>query len=366
MANIIDYVEQEFRTVREKPPSAVDTLVLSELSYINLGAVLSELSSDAETIELRDLLRAEAFDSLFHDVRDTQSNRRLLFALAASPRFRHMRIGNLKEKQSDQLEEQFAAVTVYPDEAHACVVFRGTDATLIGWKEDFNMAFLPVVPAQSDAVDYVNRVGTLFPGRLTVCGHSKGGNLAVYAAMQCDSAVQARITAVYSHDGPGFASDIQEKAEYRSVADRIHKLLPQSSLIGMLLENHGTYTVVESCQIGIMQHDPFSWLVTDGEFHAVERITAGAQYMNKTLNSWISGMSMEERERFVDALYTILAAGNITNVFEFGDDFQKKISAMYNAAVNLDPETRSFVLQVIRQLASLAVKNLPVHRSLPD
>ena len=316
MANIIDYVEQEFRTVREKPLSAVDTLVLSELSYINLGAVLSELSSDAETIELRDLLRAEAFDSLFHDVRDTQSNRRLLFALAASPRFRHMRIGNLKEKQSDQLEEQFAAVTVYPDEAHVCVVFRGTDATLIGWKEDFNMAFLPVVPAQSDAVDYVNRIGTLFPGRLSVCGHSKGGNLAVYAAMQCDFAVQARITAVYSHDGPGFASDIQEKAEYRSVADRIHKLLPQSSLIGMLLENHGTYTVVESSQIGIMQHDPHSWEVQGAGFVTVEELTADSRFLNRTLKNWLAGMTVEERNAFFDSVFELLAAGDASRTNE--------------------------------------------------
>ncbi|MGN0479222.1 MAG: DUF2974 domain-containing protein [Hominenteromicrobium sp.] len=358
MANIIDYVEQEFHTMQERPFSEVDSLVLSQLSYINLGAVLHRFP-DTEKAEIRDLLRAEDFDGLFHDVRDIESNRRLLIALAASPRFRSIRIGNLTEKLSNQLEEQFAAVTVYPDDEHACLVFRGTDATLIGWKEDFNMAFLPAVPSQADAVAYLNRIGAAFPGDITVCGHSKGGNLAIYAAMFCEDSIQARIRKIYSHDGPGFNSGVLERDEYRNIADRVCKTLPQSSLIGMLLENHGTYTVVESSQIGIMQHDPFSWLVTGGEFHAVERISAGAQYMNKTLNSWISGMSMEERERFVDALYTILAAGNITNVFEFGDDFQKKIGAMYNAAVNLDPETRSFVLQVIRQLASLALKNLP-------
>lgn len=365
MANIIDYVEQEFHPLHEKPFTAVDSLVLSQLSYMNLSAVLSRFP-DSERPELRDLLRAEDFDGLFHNVRDTPSNKRLLFALAASPRFRHMRIGNLSEKLSGQLEEQFAAITVYPDDDHACVVFRGTDATLIGWKEDFNMAFLPAVPSQADAVAYINKIGNAFPGKITVSGHSKGGNLAVYGAMLCEPAVQARIDRVYSHDGPGFNSSVLEKREYQSIQEKIHKTLPQSSLIGMLLENHGAYSVVESSQIGVMQHDPFSWLVTDGEFHILESITSGAQYMNNTLNSWISGMSIEERARFVDALYSILSAGGITSVSEFGTDLQKNLGAMYNAAVNLDPETRSFVLQIIRQLANFAVKNLPRPPKIAD
>lgn len=354
MAGIIEYVEQEMRTIAQRPFSEADSLVLSQLAYLHLDAVFEQ--TDAP--EIRDFLRAECFEALFRDVRDTPENRRLLTALAASPRFRRMKAGDFSEKASEQREEQFAAVTFYPNDRTACIVFRGTDATLIGWKEDFNMAFLPRVPAQEDAAAYVDAVGADFPGRLILCGHSKGGNLAVYAAAMCAPDVQKRITAVYSHDGPGFSRAFLESDGYRRVQSRIRKSIPQSSVVGMLLESHDAYTVVESRQVGIMQHDPFSWVIEDGAFRTLEKITAGAAFMNDTLDDWISGMSNAERERFVDALYGILSAGEVTNVFDLGSGLPQRLEAMRGAAADLDPQTREFLFLTIRRLAGYAVKNL--------
>lgn len=164
------------------------------------------------------------------------------------------------------------------------------------------MAFLPRVPAQEDAVAYVQQVADVFPGKLVLCGHSKGGNLAVYAAAMCAPDVQNRITAVYSHDGPGFSRTVLESVGYKRIQPRIRKSIPQSSLIGLLLENHGDYAIVESRQIGIMQHDPFSWVIENGAFRTLDRITSGAAFLNDTLDDWIAGMRMDERERFVDTL----------------------------------------------------------------
>lgn len=226
------------------------------------------------------------------------------------------------------------------------------------------MAFLPVIPSQADAADYVTKLGKSFPGKLLLMGHSKGGNLAAYAGMFCDPEIQKRIERVYPLDSPGFIGNTLESEEYGRIQSRVHKVIPKGSLIGMLLENHGAYSVVESNQMGIMQHDPFSWQVTDGAFHTLEEISSGAKYMNKTLNSWITGMSIDERIRLVDVLYGLLTAGNIENVFDAGD-IQKNIGAIYNAAVHLDPETRSFVLQIIRQLAGFALHNIP-HPNVPE
>ena len=314
MPSILEYAETEFSPLAEKPFTDVDSLLLSQFSYMNLSAFEDELKCENK-IEIRELLKAERFEKLMFHVRDTKSNMRLLYAMASSPRWRNIKIGNFVEKLCDQSEEQFAAITVYLDNDHACAVFRGTDATLVGWKEDFNMAFLPVIPSQADAADYVTKLGKSFPGKLLLMGHSKGGNLAAYAGMFCDPEIQKRIERIQS---------------------RVHKVIPKGSLIGMLLENHGAYSVVESNQMGIMQHDPFSWQVTDGAFHTLEEISSGAKYMNKTLNSWITGMSIDERIRLVDVLYGLLTAGNIENVFDAGD-IQKNIGAIYNAAVHLDP-----------------------------
>ena len=269
-----------------------------------------------------------------------------------------MRAGSFSEKTSRQREEQFAAVTFYPDDRTACIVFRGTDSTLVGWKEDFNMAFMPRVPAQADAAAYANQIGAAFPGRLLLCGHSKGGNLAIYAAAMCAPEIQARIDAVYAHDSPGFSRAVLESAGYRRIQPRIRKTIPQSSLIGMLLESHDQYTVVESRQSGIMQHDPFSWVIEDGAFRTLEKITAGAEFMNDTLDDWITGMSIAERERFVDALYDILSAGGITSIFDFGGNLPQRLSTMRSAAAGLDPKTREFLFQVVTRLAGYAVKNL--------
>lgn len=146
MPSILEYAETEFSLLAEKPFTDVDSLLLSQFSYMNLSAFEDELK-DENKIEIRELLKAERFEKLMFHVRDTKSNMRLLYAMASSPRWRNIKIGNFVEKLCDQSEEQFAAITVYLDDDHACAVFRGTDATLVGWKEDFNMAFLPVIPS---------------------------------------------------------------------------------------------------------------------------------------------------------------------------------------------------------------------------
>lgn len=358
MANIINHAEQEFSTFAEKPFGDTDSLVLSQLSYIHFDVVLNRYPIGTK-LEIRDLLRAEDMEQMLFHVRDPQNNKKLLYHLSASPRFRNMRFGDFMSKTSETLEEQFAAVTFYMD-GQAYIVFRGTDSSLIGWKEDFNMAFLPRVPAQEDALLYLNGIAERFSGRLYLCGHSKGGNLAIYAAAMAETAVQARIETIFAHDAPGFSREMLESAGYRSIQNRIRKTIPQSSLIGMLLENHDTYSVVESRQLGIMQHDPFSWVVENGEFRAVDALTPGAQYMNHALDNWIAGMSMEERERFVDALYSVLSAGNITNVFDLKNVLQPaNLTAMHSAMTKLDPETRDFLLQVIRSLGNFAKQLLP-------
>ena len=174
----------------------------------------------------------------------------------------------------------------------------------------------------------------------------------------CAPEIQARIDAVYAHDSPGFSRAVLESAGYRRIQPRIRKTIPQSSLIGMLLESHDQYTVVESRQSGIMQHDPFSWVIEDGAFRTLEKITAGAEFMNDTLDDWITGMSIAERERFVDALYDILSAGGITSIFDFGGNLPQRLSTMRSAAAGLDPKTREFLFQVVTRLAGYAVKNL--------
>ncbi len=359
MANIIDYVEKEMDGFAEKTFSPVDSLVLSQFSYLDLGASVSGFAEDGQDVKLCELLRAEHFDRMFGGIRDPANDKRLLFALAASPRFRDMRIRYYVDELDTGLEKQFAAMTFFPDGKTAYIAFRGTDATFVGWKEDLNMAFMSPVPSQEAAVSYVRSVAQRFRGGLIIGGHSKGGNLAVYSAMMCAPSIQDRILRVYSHDGPGFKDDVFQSEEFRRISSRIDKTLPQSSLVGMLLENQENYSVIKSTRFGIMQHDPFSWIVEDGHFCVLEELSASAHYMDKTLSEWLGRLSAGERERFIDALYEALEADGISTFEEFGAEWQKNVPAVLTAIRDSDPETRKLVFQTLKELAVLAVKNIP-------
>lgn len=364
--NIIDYAENQLEVFAERPFCTVDSLVLSQLSYIYFSALVPDMEDEEKTIKIKELLRAEYFDRMLQDVRDPRSNRSLLSALAASPRFRNIKVGLYCDLLDTCLEKQFAAMTFFLDKKTAYIAFRGTDSTLIGWKEDFNMAFKSPVPSQEEALRYVRMVAKRWPGKLFVGGHSKGGNLAVYSSMMCEPEIQDRIICVYSHDGPGFKDNVFQSMEFQRICDRIDKTLPQSSLIGMLLEHQECYSVVKSSRLGLMQHDPFSWGIEQDHFCILEQLSTSAQCMDRTLNEWIASIADEERERFVDTLYSVLEAGNITTLTQINKDWQKNIPTVLLAAKNLSPEAKIFVLQTLKALAVLAIKNIPLLYRNPD
>lgn len=340
MASITEYAEQTLHTFSQRPFSEVDSLVLSQLSYIHLDAVFTHAADP----EIRDFLRAEAFEGLFRGVRDEAGNRRLLTALAASPRFRNMRAGSFSEKTSRQREEQFAAVTFYPDDRTACIVFRGTDSTLVGWKEDFNMAFTCPVPAQRLAAHYAASAMLRFPGEFLLGGHSKGGNLAVYAAAFCPAALQERIAAVYNNDGPGFDADVIALPGYQRICARVQTFVPQSSIVGMLLEHEEAYTIIHSTGDGFGQHNLYTWEVLRDRFVTLETVTNGSRFLDRTLKQWLAGLEPEQRERTIDTVYHMLCETNAETLHELKENRFSRALALLRSAKGLDEDTRKLLV----------------------
>lgn len=358
---IIDYVKSEMRTFAEHPFHEVDSLVLAQFSYIHLGNLIAPPAGGTvrRPLTLQQLYRAECFAHFFADQPDAARNRRLLSACAASPRFRDIGIAYYEQDFDETREKQFCAMTFFLDADTAYLAFRGTDSTLVGWKEDFNMAFLTPVPSQEAALSYLLTVAKLVRGQLILGGHSKGGNLAVYAAMMSPPRLQSRILSIYSHDGPGFRDNIFSSAGYLRISDRIHKTLPQSSLVGMLLEHQENYAIVESTGVGIVQHNPYSWIVRDGAFIRLTTLTTGADYLNRTLSDWLSGLANEQREQFVDALYSVISATDLTSFTELRDNWQTELAALIENMKNMDEPTRRILHETLRSLMHMAVKNLP-------
>lgn len=361
--NIVDYAKTEFRSFSEKPFGSVDSLILSQLSYIHFEGVVPGLAPEGAAVRLADCNRAECFESMFRYVRAASESLSLLQAAAASPRFRDIRADMYVSDFDPDEDKQFSALTFLLPDGTAYLAFRGTDDTIVGWKEDFMMAFLYPVPSQEQAAAYLAAVLPRVDGPVLLGGHSKGGNLAVYAAFTADNAARSRLAAVYDHDGPGFREGVLDCPGYEQIAPLIQKTVPASSVIGMLLEGHQKYTVVASSRIGVMQHDPFSWKLDGDEFVTVEQVTDGAKYMDRTIRDWVNNMDDAERERFTDVLFSILDAGDAGSFAEMKRQWRKNYSAIFSALVDADPEMKKFIHQILRDFASMMVKNLRPEKS---
>lgn len=216
------------------------------------------------------------------------------------------------------------------------------------------MAFQSPVPAQQSAVKYLCAAARSASGSFLLGGHSKGGNLAAYAAIHSPAPFQDRITAVYCHDSPGFKENPQQEPGFRRIRQRLHRTMPQSALVGMLLEHQDCYTVVKSDRLGVMQHDPFSWVVEEGSFVRLEEISAGARHLNQTLNNWLNTQSDGQREAFVDALFGVLDRFNIKSFADNHWDWQQ-IPAMLETLKNIDTDTRKMLQKTFREIALLGV-----------
>lgn len=356
--NFLTYIQTALDTWDERPFSSVDSLVLSWLAYYRLPADCYAAAT-WEGADVRDLLRLECRESMTGELWDPQASWDLLVAVCASPRYRGLRVCGYRTAFDAAAEEQFAAMTFRLTDGSAYVAFRGTDSTMVGWKEDFNMSFRCPVPSQTTAKVYLESAAAALSGPLMCGGHSKGGNLAVYAASMCDSAVRERLVRVYSHDGPGFNEAFLGGAEYRALAaaGKIDKTLPRSSVIGMIFEHQEDYAVVESCDFGLLQHNPFSWVVPRGstDFSYCEGLSAGARYMDDTLATWVAGVTPAERGRFIDELFGVLSATGAEHFSDIAADWQQNVPKILSALSEVDPDTRKFLVDTLTAFARCAL-----------
>ncbi len=362
MGTLLDYLkEYGDYTLAEKPFCEVDSLILSQFSYLKFDGMLPEEAAqgaESRVVSLEQIRRHEQYDSLYGDERYRRDNTALFLGMYDSRRFHNTKIMNYVNRIDLDTEMQFAAVTIVLPDDMVYVAFRGTDETIVGWKEDLNLAFSEPVPGQRMSVEYLNRAAETFRGAFHVGGHSKGGNLAVYASMNCREAVRGRIVTIHDHDGPGFRPEVKAQGAYDEIAERICKTVPRSSLVGMLLYSEGEYEVVESRTIGLAQHNPYTWLVRDDGFLIADDIRSGRKFMDKALNQWILSLSQEEMHTFVDTLYQVLLASETDNLIDFTANWMKSLHGIRMALKGLDQQTQKVILQILRALLDTVSCNL--------
>ena len=310
MPNLFDYLD--FRgdiPCNKSGLNEVDALAFSKLISLDLSGIVP-LLNERKYITLK-----EAYNRFVSMGRDVSTKPGALTTpylvpffenIANQPRFMNIRLSNYADIIDEENEMQFAAMTIDTRRRLRYIVFRGTDDTLTGWKENFNMSFMETVPSQIQAADYLSKAAASFKGRFVVAGHSKGGNLSVYACAAVDEILTNRITQIYNFDGPGFLPHMLEKEGYKKIAHKICKIVPQDSIIGMLLEQKEDYQVVKSRKEGYLQHDCFMWQIKKDKLVRTDKISAKSANLDKTLSKLMNEMPIEARKDIINTFFNIL------------------------------------------------------------
>ena len=358
MGTILDYLkEYGDYTLAEMPFSEVDSLVICQFAYLKFEGLAPALGEDKPMVSLDDVKNHADYDHLYADERYREDNTALFMGIYQSQRFHDIRIYNYVNQIDLDTETQFSAVTFRLPNGICYVAYRGTDETIVGWKEDLNLAFSEPVEGQRMSVDYLNRVAENVKGSFYVGGHSKGGNLATYACMNCEEKVRSRIMAIYDHDGPGFRPEVIARSAYEEIKDRIHKTVPRSSLVGMLLSSNSAYRVVESKTIGLAQHNPYTWLIKDDHFQVVDEVYAGRRFLDESLNRWILSLTQEEMHTFVDTFYQVILASGTDNLIDFTANWFQSMQKIGAALKEIDPQTAKVIMQIMKSFFEIASLN---------
>ncbi len=358
---ILEYLKEYGKvSFFEEPVNEVDSLILCQFAYLKFDGMVPNVKENKASVTLQELKAHADFEKLFKNIWFENQNRRLFEGMLSSRRFRKLKLNCYTNIVETGWETQFSAITYLLEDGTIYIVYRGTDESIVGWKEDLNMAFLAPIPGQAYSVKYLNMVVGKLHQPFYIGGHSKGGNLAVYAAMNCPKEVQGRIIKVYNMDGPSFRPEMLEKYDYAAIEDKTVKILPHSSLVGMIFEQSMNYRVVKSKALGLLQHDPFSWHVRFGRFVDTGQLFEGQRFMNDTLNEWILSLNEEQLRAFVDTLYQVISATEKDNLFDFSADWRASINSMVAAVKEVDEQTMNVIKETIKalfQVTQLRVRN---------
>lgn len=353
------------------PLNLVDNVILSNFAYLDMApAFETEEPADLAATQLQVRRDVRSFKTVTECFFKTHTIQEILTAgrptrevpglarrAVDSERFGNIYVSDYLDIVDKEAAEQMCAMVFWLDSDTAYAAFRGTDDTFIGWKEDLSLSYLNETPGQRHAVEFMNRVfGKDCPQRLYVGGHSKGGNLAIYASAFCDAAIRERIVEVYSNDGPGFRKEITGREEYQMLLPKITCILPDSSVVGGLLDNHARELIIKSNVDGVGQHDAFTWEVNGPQFVPSERSASGKFY-DDSLYRWLTKLSDNERRLFTDVLFDLLGAGADT-VSEFKDAPLRAVIEMIKASAGIDSEIKAKISDILMLLASSGVEAL--------
>ena len=374
MANIEDYLDWRGDIPFSVDPfNEVDNLILAELAYSPFYGYVAGPDLKTE-VPISEVCRRFFEDHTDEEIMSSNMSIKvapfLMRKMVVSTRFKDIRLTGFVDEYDEKTEMQFSVTTfLLPDNTYY-VAYRGTDDTIVGWKEDFNMAFMYQTPGQMRAVKYLNDNFRKGHKKLRVGGHSKGANFAVFASAFADTSVKKKIINVYSNDGPGFREAVTNTEEYKSILPILISTVPEQSVIGMIFDNNIEHQVVKSTNTGAYQHDAMSWCVKGNHFEYATKLSEQSHFFYDTLQTWLYGLDDGTRKIFVDNLFEgVLSSGvgSINNISEYKGAIVKAIG---ESLTHMSREDQKVCRDVLKKLAvsggETVVNNIKSKYSLPE
>ena len=362
--NILDYIcMRGDLSFAQSDFNSVDALILSQIAYNNIDNLVSEDFNSKITLEELAIRFETAEDYEKRCNMGAMINPltpRLLAEAAKSNRFKKIKVCGFVNKINRKTIEQFSALTYQIEKDRYVVALRGTDDTITGWYEDFNLGWMDEIPAQKDTSLYITQAMASLKGSFIITGHSKGGNLSVKGGMSVPKKSLSRLKAVYNFDGPGFFAPVYQTPEFLQIKDKVYSYFPEFCVVGMMFEHTKQYKIVQCSSEGILQHDPFTWNVAGPVFESAANFDEASEFFYSSFNSWAAKLSAQERKKFIDTLFDVIYASGATTNYEID---QNKIvcgGKMIARLAELDETERKAVVRAFKVFVKVAKDNIPM------
>ncbi len=346
MANINDYIDWRGDvTLEESPLNEVDKMILSRFSYLPFEKIQMK-----EVMTIKQIMKE--FKSFKLEDYNIAGDKPMVQKLKTSKRFKDLKVTDFVNEIDKKKEQQFSSITIHLPGNQMFISYRGTDSTLVGWKEDFNLSYMQHVPAQKEGKKYLEHMLDKYPKNAYVAGHSKGGNVAVYSGIYCDKKYKSRIIEIINHDGPGFDKEIVNSKEYKEILPKVHTWFPETTIIGRLLEHKEKCFYVASSEKAIMQHDIYSWQILGSKPVQVKGPDSDSNKIDNSVNELLRRTTPEERKKCIDVMYKMLSSTNAETTKEMNKNRWKNIGSFVVSYRELSPETRKLFKEVTRIMGS--------------
>ncbi len=351
MSNINDYLlwRGDIPITSKFKFNEIDSMILARFSYLVFEKIKM---NEKETIK-----------SIYEKMKDISNedfryngDKELITYLGQSNRFKNMEITDCVKTNKKEIEKQFGAVTIHISDKEMYISYIGTDNTIYGWKEDFNMSFMDNVPCQIEGKEYAEKIAKKYPNKnIRIGGHSKGGNVAIYSAITIPTEIQNRIIKVYNYDGPGFSKNIIDKHRNDKIIDKIETYIPQDSIIGRILNHKEKITISLSNEKGILQHDIYSWQVLKDDLIKSKQNTEVSENIDKTLTDWLETTKPEQRKIFIDTVFELFYSTDANTFGEISKNFSTNIPKMLKKYEQISKEDKKIITNMIKIIFSLYI-----------